>query len=79
MTAERRWPTIREQIALVERGILDERMLRHRPTPEERAEMLADLEQFKAELEAEREAERQRQLAAATPAAAAPLPAPSRG
>ena len=72
MPAERKWLTIRERIALAERGILDERMLRHRPTPEERAAMLVDLEQFKAEMDAEREAERQRQLAALDPAAPVP-------
>ena len=52
---ERRWPTLAEALADIERDILDERMLRVRPTPEERELIRAEAEAVLAELEAARQ------------------------
>ncbi|HZR97431.1 MAG TPA: hypothetical protein VFE37_01920 [Chloroflexota bacterium] len=53
---ERKWPTIAESMELVRQGILDERHLRVRPSPEERALLRAEAAALRAELEARKAA-----------------------
>jgi hypothetical protein len=54
--SEHQWPTLAESMELRRTGILDERHLRVRPSPEERELLRAEAAALRAELEARKAA-----------------------
>ena len=65
---ERRWPTLAEALADIESDILDEKMLRVRPTPEERELIRAEAEAYLAERRAAQKPARARRTQTRRPA-----------